>query len=269
MDNNISYNISYTNGAVFVYSGTGNNLAVAKQIAAVFNLKIIHITDELTKNPTNFEGNTGVFCFPTYGLGLPLTARNFIKNNHFKFKYMAVLTAMGSNRGGALAEAIRLFIRRGQTVHYSKGIKSIENFVHLFGYGPFKRSEFKINRQRKITNQIIDDMKSQKTNSKLMFRPLSFLIGALTRWGTRVFMTRYKFLDTCNSCGVCVKVCPANALSINKQKNPKPKMINKKCDACQGCLQLCPQKAIKKFRVQPHSMRYIHTDVVLEELFKR
>jgi len=265
----MSKNSIHSNGIAFVYSGTGNNLATAKQIALRFDLQIVHITDESANNPISFEGKIGVFCFPTYGLGLPRTVRSFIKNNNFSFDYMTVLTAMGSHRGGALAEAIRLFKKRKQAVHYSRGIKSVENFVHLFGYAPIKKSQFKINRQTKITNEIIADMNSQKNNGKLMFRPLSFLIGALTRWGTRVFMTRYKFLDSCNSCGVCIRVCPAGALSLNKDKSPKPTMTNKKCDCCQGCLQLCPQKAIKKLRVKPHSIRYRHSDIKLEELFKR
>jgi len=257
-------------GFAFVFSGTGNNLASAKQLATEFNLEIVHITDELKNKKASFEGEIGILLFPTYGLGLPSTARKFILSSNFNFKYMAVLTAMGSHHGGSLSEAIRCFKKRGQKVHYSRGILSVENFTHLFGYGPIKRADFKIERQHKITSKIAKDISVRKTNKRILFRPLSFIVACITRRGTKIFTTRYKFLENCSGCGICVKICPANALKMVQTKNGiKPEMTRKKCDNCQGCLQLCPNKAIKFGRVKPKNIRYIHKDVTLDELLKR
>lgn len=258
------------NGKAFVFSGTGNNLASGKQLAQELDLEIVLITDELKNKKESFEGEIGVLLFPTYGLGIPATVRKFILNSTFNFTYMAVLTAMGSHRGGALAEAIRCFKKRGQKVHYSNGILSVENFTHLFGYGPIKRADFKIERQRKITSEIAKDLKQRKTNKRILFRPLSFLVACITRRGTKIFITHYKFLSMCNGCGICARICPANALKMVQTANGiKPKITHMKCDNCQGCLQLCPNKAIKFGRVKPKNIRYIHKDIKLEELIKR
>lgn len=266
----VYYKIYVMNGKVFVFSGTGNNLASAKRLASEFDLEIVHITDELGDKKPSFEGETGILLFPTYGLGVPDTVRKFIGSGNFNFGYMAVLTAMGSHHGGSLAEAIRCFKKRGQKVHYSRGILSVENFTHLFGYGPIKKADFKIERQRKITAEIAGDLRQGKTNKRILFRPLSFLVACITKKGTKIFTTRYKFLPQCTACGFCVKICPANALSmVQTAGGAKPKITRMKCDNCQGCLQLCPNKAIKFGRVKPESMRYIHKDVTPEELIKR
>ena len=45
----------------------------------------------------------------------------------------------------------------------------------------------------------------------------------------------------CNRCGVCAKICPANAIDIN---NPR-KTDKDKCISCTACIAACPQKARK------------------------
>ena len=43
----------------------------------------------------------------------------------------------------------------------------------------------------------------------------------------------------CNSCGICVKECPAGAISKDN-----PKVTDKeKCISCMHCVVVCPQKA--------------------------
>ncbi|MEM3181919.1 MAG: 4Fe-4S binding protein [Fervidicoccaceae archaeon] len=47
---------------------------------------------------------------------------------------------------------------------------------------------------------------------------------------------------SCNNCGLCVEICPTNALSINSNE---VKASSRKCIACYACVILCPRKAIK------------------------
>lgn len=54
-------------------------------------------------------------------------------------------------------------------------------------------------------------------------------------------------LDGCIGCGVCQKVCPANAIKLSKQDN-KVVFYNidlNKCIFCGQCQYHCPVKAIK------------------------
>jgi predicted Fe-Mo cluster-binding NifX family protein/ferredoxin len=46
--------------------------------------------------------------------------------------------------------------------------------------------------------------------------------------------------DKCTGCGICVNVCPVNAISINKHAVVNPRL----CTACSVCVSECPNGAI-------------------------
>lgn len=48
--------------------------------------------------------------------------------------------------------------------------------------------------------------------------------------------------NECIGCGICVKACPAGAISL---ENNKAVIDQNKCIHCGKCLSVCPQKAIR------------------------
>ncbi len=48
----------------------------------------------------------------------------------------------------------------------------------------------------------------------------------------------------CTDCGVCVPICPTNALVVNPQTR-KVIFHNKKCIACELCVKICPTRAME------------------------
>ena len=258
-------------GKIYVYSGTGNCYAAARQIAQALDFDVIHLTNELSEEKTNIITHAAVIIYPTYAYGMPFTVKRFILNNTFNVDYLAVLTTFGSRHGGALAEAIRLFRKRKQKTHYTMGIKAVENYVHFFGHVKQKTSDKRTTMQKQKTDKIITDIQNKKANRRLRFRPFSTFAAFVGRRGFRILSKRYKVLDTCNSCGLCKKICPAAAITLIPDKNEKsvPVFNHKTCDHCQGCLQLCPQRALKFGRIKPESPRYKHPDTNLKDLIKR
>jgi ferredoxin len=253
---------------IFVYSGTGNSYASAKQIAGQLGMQVVHITRELAESKLVYAGETCIIIFPVYAYGLPKTVRTFIKSASFNVKYMAILSTIGSHHGGALAEAIRLLKRRKQKVAYSKGIKSVENFVHMFKLPPAGQIEATVKKQYEITKQLSENISAGKQNRRLTFRPGSCFVSFFFRRVTGTFAKHYKFLDSCTNCGVCARVCPSRAIEMLPDR-PKPNLNPKRCDHCQACMQLCPQHAISFGKITPTARRYMHPDTTLGELFKR
>ncbi|MBT3168871.1 MAG: 4Fe-4S binding protein [Candidatus Cloacimonetes bacterium] len=52
------------------------------------------------------------------------------------------------------------------------------------------------------------------------------------------------FVDSsaCNSCGICISVCPADAIEFDE--NNKAIIDQTKCTQCGECILVCPQDAI-------------------------
>jgi len=85
------------------------------------------------------------------------------------------------------------------------------------------------------------------------FRTPSTLVGRLIPGRLVKLLQPYiwirpSFMDTCVSCGRCVKACPAAALSMEKGK--KPRLDPPKCVGCCCCHEICPQNAIE-MRLSP------------------
>jgi MinD superfamily P-loop ATPase len=48
--------------------------------------------------------------------------------------------------------------------------------------------------------------------------------------------------DNCNSCGLCERICPIDAIEL---QNGRPVWVKKHCTQCLGCINRCPQRAIQ------------------------
>ncbi|MCL2755584.1 MAG: EFR1 family ferrodoxin [Firmicutes bacterium] len=270
---------------IFVYTGTGNSYASAKQMASeIENAEVIFITDELGESRTHIECETCIIIFPVYGYGMPKTVRRFIKQSTFKVDYFAVLGTVGSTQGGALAEAIRLLRGKGQKVHYTNRIKCVENYVHMFKLPTEEKIETLCQSQCELTSNIVQDIKARVENKRILLRPESSFVSGVFKVASPFFARRYRVDADCNGCGICYRVCPALAIEmkelrtieINQETNEeietikkRPEFTAKKCDHCQACLQLCPKRAILFGKITKDGRRYCHKDANIKELFKR
>lgn len=262
--------MTFETNTVFCYSGTGNSLASAKQISQYFNMPVKMITNELITEKPEIICDFCVIIYPAYAYGAPVSVRKFIKNSNFKVSYMVLLTTYGSKYGGSLAEINRLLKKKKQKVSYSDGIKAVENYVPIFGLTKDEKVKLLTEAQTKRTKDLITVLEQKTCNKKNSIKPFSGIVSKIFRIAKPMFAGTYRVQNSCNSCGICAKVCPANAITlIKKGERYIPKFKASKCDHCQGCLQLCPGKAIKFVRIRPKTGRYKHSDVSLSELIKR
>ncbi|MDR2516015.1 MAG: EFR1 family ferrodoxin [Spirochaetaceae bacterium] len=248
------------------FSGTGNTFWTAKQIAQTFGEKaeVLNIAAEMLKPPGVITAEKTVILFPAYAWQMPHLVRRFILRTEFRSPYIAVLVTYGTGPGGAPAEAHRVFRKKKQTLSYAGRIPAVENYIPLFG-PPGKRTvEKRLALQAEATAEAAEAIAEGRTNRVWSFRPLSAFISSLFRLGKRLFVRGYRPLDICNGCGICARICPARAISM---ENGRP-VFSSACEHCQGCLNWCPRRAIRYIRMKPGSPRWRHPGVAAPELFR-
>jgi ferredoxin len=205
-----------------------------------------------------------VLVFPSYAYHMPHMARRFIRRMEFRAEYIAAFVTYGTDPGGALAEAARLFRRKKQTLSYCGRIPAVENYIPLFGPPDPVTAEKRLAMQRAAAADAANAILEGRKNRVWMWRPLASFVSTLFRGGKTLFVRGFKVLDECTGCGICEKICPAGAINI-KEGRPE---FSSACEHCQGCLNWCPSRAIRYIRMKPDTPRWHHPEVRPSELFR-
>lgn len=66
----------------------------------------------------------------------------------------------------------------------------------------------------------------------------------------------------CISCGICVRVCPANNITLEKRP-----IFHDQCESCYACIHACPKNAIH-LPNEKSNVRWRNPAVTLEELIR-
>lgn len=249
---------------IYYFTGTGNSLKIAKDLAG--NLKDTKILQICKRTVEAFEDTRSDkigFVFPVYFRGLPHLVRRFIENmpiNRDTY-YFAV-----ANYGGYPAISFKqisdILGYKGGRLSAAFGIPMPGNM--WFMYYPHPKQDFidRINDQPKETYKIatailnrteveIEDIINYSAEEAIYnsFKPND--------------MDKYFWTEkSCNGCGICAKSCPTDNIKIVKCKP----VWQHKCEYCLACIHWCPQHAIEYKRDSVNKERYHHPDIKIHEL---
>jgi len=252
---------------IYYFSGTGNSLKVAKDIAD--GLKDTEIVQICRNNmlTNNIKTNKIGIVFPVYVSGMPLLVKDFIESAKFPSDaYIFTVVTFGAAAGTSIGQLERLLTHKGLKLSAAFKMKMPGNYQVL--YSPFsekKQLECFKNEGEKIT-AIVDSINK---NELVKFSGLAE--GVMKTLGNVIYKSfkpygkdkNFWTDDKCNGCGTCSKVCPANNIEINEGK---PQWLHK-CEQCVACMQWCPQKSIQYKKVTINRGRYHHPDILVKELF--
>jgi Pyruvate/2-oxoacid:ferredoxin oxidoreductase delta subunit/flavodoxin len=247
---------------IYYFTGTGNSLAVARRIAkSMKECELVPIAKAM-KERALLECKNSVcgIVVPNYYMGLPAIVAEFISKASFiGSQYIFMVVTSGHDFGIALREAEQLMKKKGKYISFGRYLVMPDSYLPMFNIHPEQAKALLLNAEPGLVD-IIKDI----TASRQGIKERSLFAGALLTFihnkMARTFASRdKKFIvdDTCNSCGICAKVCPVDNIIMS---SGKPAWQHK-CEQCFACAQLCPQTAIQYGKSTRNKHRYHHPEI--------
>ncbi|MGB6370501.1 MAG: EFR1 family ferrodoxin [Atribacterota bacterium] len=285
---------------IYYFSGTGNSLAVARDIAEKTNGKLISISAVMNKQSIKTDANSIGIVFPAYLAhlyGIPLIVERFIKKlEDIGSKYIfAVCTCGGfENFNGlpTLKNLSKIIESKGGKLSAEFSIKLPMNTLD-YSHIPFpidqnQETMFK-NCKNKIevicqciTNRKKSKYKIIKSLLNWLMTPIYLMLQKLylielKKYSKEPEDTNLKYYELmpltdksiyadekCNGCAICEKVCPIQNIKMIENKP----VWQHHCEMCLACVEWCPKKAIHHcWRVEGKD--YHHPDVKISDMFRQ
>lgn len=249
---------------IYFFTGTGNSLKVAKDIANTLpDCEIVAMCKGASIDiPTGYE-RIG-FVFPVYYFGLPEMVVNFIRRANLSKEnaqyYFAVATPGGFS-GRPIVQMDRLLQEKALHLNYGAKIRMNANYIVSYGsIGLYYKTAMRGYGKR--IKAIIGDIIDMKTNEieKYSERYENIYLNSISKVHT--MDEGYHADDRCTACGICANVCPANNIAL---ENGRP-VFQHQCECCMACIQFCPQKALNYGEKTQKRKRYTHPDIKSGEI---
>ena len=254
---------------IFYFTGTGNSLYVAKELAENFEqVDLIAIPKAMAEEQYNYEDYVSVgFVIPLYFMGMPKLVNEFLnKINIPKAVYIFCIVTRAYTKGIVFYEIDKILLNQGKRLDYGKYISFPDSYIRWAGASDESAQEKLFIESKKQ----LDNMKKEIADNKrhidkegVILKASSYTVNRLWKSTLKTKNRTFKTSDDCIQCGICVKVCP----SQNVELDGKLVKWGEKCQDCMACVQSCPKKAIYFSRKTKSRRRYRNPNVSIQELF--
>jgi ferredoxin len=271
--------------AIYYFSGTGNSLVVARDIAEKTNGTLISIPSLLKEESIKTEANVIGFVFPVFyatnDCGIPLIVARFVRKlENLGSKYIFAVCTCGYMPGTTI-ENLR------KAIEAREGKLAAGFILRMSSKKLDERKQQKMRDNRKKKIEAICEYVNARREGKFETRGLlrKILLAPLRALEKPIFMYRYKNLSNtsrksfsefipladasfrtnknCTGCGTCVRVCPVNNI---KMVDGKPVWLHH-CENCYACYAWCPKNAVCGDIVSYNDW-YRHPEVNLSDMVK-
>jgi len=259
----------YMNTTIYYFTGTGNSLKIAKSLSEKLDkCELVPIAKVWEDNQLASSTEKVGFVFPLYWGGLPKIVYDFLskielaKSNYF----FAVVTNAGDINRTPLLQIEAILSEKSKAL--SAGFYILMPNNYIIGYDVHSEA-----RQKEIFEEAIKNIETiyktvegnQNNLEKAFFekrRIKSEKFNKDFRDNVYGYDKLFYVEDTCTSCGICVKVCPVNNLSL-EEGIPQ---WQHKCQQCLACINFCPEKCIQFGDKTLKTQRYHHPEVGVKDL---
>ena len=254
---------------MYVYTGTGNSLWIARQLALELKEATVAFMPHLSRDFKVEADQVGII-FPVHILGLPIHAIQFI--NHLQVKPETYFFALAVNAGQVAATLLqlqKLMSTCDLSLALGHSIVMPSNYIPWGGPGSIDTQQRLFTEAQEKVEAIAGPIlrgERKKVDRGPLWQNILF------SWIYKLPFQRVCKLDKnfwvdykCNSCGICSKVCPAENIEMI---NEKPGWLHR-CDQCLACIQWCPQEAIQYGEKTVKCLRYHHPEIILKDMLEQ
>jgi len=260
---------------VYYFSGTGNSLAVARDISQKIGAELIPITSLLDEKVIAVSAETIGIVFPLQDFKPPEVVKEFIlKLSDIKNKYIFAVCTYGIKPSKSLYKLDKLLKKSGGILSCGFAVKMPQNGI---GSGSVTEEDVSDNvvmwesRCSSVCESVENKSKAKPESSPAVFnyinkevqKHMSVLIKFL-----KVLLTKgpqalkYTVNDRCSGCGVCEKICPMGNIKII-DLSP---VWGDNCANCFGCINWCERRAITLGGNNFNLSTYHHPNVTIKDM---
>jgi len=267
------------NKEIYYFSGSGNSLAVARNIAEKINAKLIPVASIIDQTSISTDADIIGFVFPIYDFKPPLLIRNFVeKFENLKSKYIFAVCTYGIIPSKAIRSFEKSIQSCGGELSGGFAVKMPHNGI---GSGSFSQTQHEImfknwkTKLEAISKYIIAGEKGKFETSDMFFSLVLSgvfieMMPTIMRLFKQVIMKGWKSIafisnKECDGCGICKKICIVDNIEI---VDNKPSWSSH-CAGCFACFHWCPKGAIQLGNTNMNIKQYHHPEAKIVDMLEQ
>ena len=259
---------------LYCFTGTGNSLATAKNMAARISgtTEIRFMCPHGNNRHADTDADRVGFIFPVHVWGVPEIVRRYIDAVPLSPQtYLFAVATCGGTPGGTLGQ-LKSIVRRkkrvlsaGFAVRHEGGSLGMESpLISFVRKGAGKSPAYWSERIGEVCETVERKVSVPVEQDNLRTRIIGNFFSSMSVRMIPGLDKLFSVNNACTRCGTCVRICPAGNITM---ENAAPAWHHR-CLQCLACVHWCPQAAIEIGTASSGKPRYHNPDVTLGELIR-